>query len=131
MSRVASDLVITKSAHDHAGTLRRAIAAIEARGLVVIQRIDHAAAAAIAGMELPSTTVLVFGNPKAGTPLMQLAPTIAIDLPLRVLVWATGDLVQVAYRAPAAVAATHGIAQHAIIDKMTEALAGIAAEATR
>ncbi len=91
-----SDLVIARGAHDHTETLSRAVTAIEARGFAIVQRIDHAAAAATAGQELPPSTVLVFGNPKAGTQLMLLAPSLALDLPLRLVVWKAGEIVQVA-----------------------------------
>ena len=127
----SSDLVVATSKFDHAETVKRAVAAIEQRGLVVVQRIDHAAAARGAGLELDPTTVIVFGNPKAGTPLMQAAPTIALDLPLRVLVWQRDGSVRVAYHAPAAVAAAHGAKDHPVAGKMTEALAAIAAAATQ
>ncbi|MBA2541043.1 MAG: DUF302 domain-containing protein [Deltaproteobacteria bacterium] len=126
-----SDLVIARGAHDHTETLSRAVTAIEARGFAIVQRIDHAAAAATAGQELPPSTVLVFGNPKAGTQLMLLAPSLALDLPLRLVVWKAGEIVQVAYRRPASMVATHGLAEHAIVTKMTDALAAIASDATR
>jgi uncharacterized protein (DUF302 family) len=125
-----SDLVIAMSGNDHATTVARAVAAIEERGLVVVQRVDHAAAAQTANLTLEPTTVLVFGNPKAGTPLMQMAPTIALDLPLRLLVWQREAKVQIAYHAPLAVAAAHGAKDHPVAIKMTEVLAAIAAAAT-
>jgi len=124
------DLVVTTSTHDHATTLARLVAAIEARGLTVFARLDHAAGASAAGMSLPPTTVLIFGNPKAGTPLIVAAPSIALDLPLRVLVAQRAERVEVTYRAPAALAAAHG-ADHPNIAKLTEALAAIVAESTR
>ncbi len=127
----AANLIITTSTHDLDETLRRAIEAIETRGLTLVQRIDHAAAARASGLELEPTTVLVFGNPKAGTPLMIAAPTIALDLPLRLVVWQRGTSVQVAYRDPATVAASHGIGDHPIVGKLTEVLAAIAVAATR
>lgn len=125
------DLVITTSAHDHATTLARLVTAVESRGLTVVARIDHAAGATAAGLSLPPTTVLIFGNPKAGTPLMVSAPSIALDLPLRVLVAQNGARVEVTYRAPAALAAAHGIGDHPIAAKLTEALGAITTEATR
>jgi len=74
----------TQSAIETTKRLRDAIAAI---GWVVLGEVDHAAAARAAGMELRTRTVLLFGNPKAGTPPMRSHPTLAIDLPMRVLVW--------------------------------------------
>lgn len=124
------DLVVTPSAHDHATTLARLVAAIEARGLTLFARLDHAAGASAAGMTLHPTTVLIFGNPKAGTPLIAAAPSIALDLPLRVLVAQHAERVEVTYRAPAALAAAHRV-DHPSIAKLTEALAAVTAEATR
>ena len=97
---------------------------------MIIHRVDHAAAAQTAGLVLEPTTVLVFGNPKSGTPLMQAAPTLALDLPLRVLVWERAARVQVAYHAPLAVAAAHGAKDHPVAMKMTDVLAAIATAAT-
>ena len=70
--------------------MRRLITAITSRGLTVFARVDHAAAAREAGMELAAEELVVFGNPRAGTPLMQSDPRIGIELPLRMLVWEDG-----------------------------------------
>jgi len=72
-------------------TLAAARAAIEARGFKIVAVIDHAAAAAAVGETLPPTTLIIFGNPKGGTPLMRAAPSIAIDLPLKALVYEGAD----------------------------------------
>lgn len=130
VAATSSDLVIVTSKLDHAETVKRAVAAIEQRGFVILQRIDHAAAAESAGLALEPATVLVFGNPKAGTPLMQAAPTFALDLPLRLLVWQRDGSVRVAHHAPAAVATMHGAKDHPVVARMTEALAAIVAAAT-
>ena len=65
----------------------RLAAAVTTRGISIMARIDHAAATAAIGMELPPTEVLIFGNPRAGAPLMQAVQTIGIDLPLKAPVW--------------------------------------------
>ena len=84
----ASDGLITKpSTHSAAVTLDRLEAALKKRGLIVFARLDHAAAAKSLGLEMPASTVLVFGNPRNGTPAMLKKPTLAIDLPLKALVW--------------------------------------------
>ena len=75
-----------KSAYGYQLTLKRLTAAIEAAGMTIFARIDHQAAASGVGLNMLPATVLVYGNPIAGTPLMQAAPLIALDLPLRVLV---------------------------------------------
>ncbi|MHB1063017.1 MAG: DUF302 domain-containing protein [Georgenia sp.] len=73
--------------------------------------IDHAAGAEGAGLHMPSTTAVIFGNPAVGTPVMLAAPDVALDLPSRVLVRQAGDVVvEVVYTAPAALAARHGVA---------------------
>ncbi len=81
-----SEVVEQASAVAFAPTLDRLVAAIEAAGLTVFARIDHAAGARAASLAMPPTTVLFYGTPKGGTPLMLAAPLAALDLPLRVLV---------------------------------------------
>jgi uncharacterized protein (DUF302 family) len=68
-------------------TLDRLESILKERGITVFARIDHAGEAAKAGLELPPTQLLVFGNPRAGTPLMAAHPTMAIDLPMKALAW--------------------------------------------
>jgi len=103
-------LVTTASAHDFPTTLARLTAAIEAKGAAIMARIDHAAGAVAAGLNLRPTTVLIFGNPKSGTPLMQRAQRAGIDLPLRALVWQEADgIVRVTYCDPAWIAARHAV----------------------
>jgi uncharacterized protein (DUF302 family) len=67
--------------------LDRLEAALKAKGVKIFARIDHAAGAVSVGMKLRPTQVLIFGNPKAGTPLMQANQTIGLDLPLKILSW--------------------------------------------
>ncbi|WP_229261334.1 DUF302 domain-containing protein [Duganella margarita] len=74
------------SADDYPTTLTRLVGAFEAAGMTVFARIDHSAGAAAVGLSMPPATVLIYGNPRGGTPAMQAAPTLALDLPLRVLV---------------------------------------------
>src|SRR5665213_1247574 len=80
-------LVTIASAHGVKDTLDRLQAALAAEGIAVLARIDHAAGAASVGMALRPTEVLIFGHPKAGTPLMQAQQSIGLDLPLKVLGW--------------------------------------------
>jgi uncharacterized protein (DUF302 family) len=103
-------LVTLPSAHDFGTTLARLVAVLEARGITIFARIDHAAGAADLGLALRPTTLLVFGNPAAGTPLMQAAQAVGIDLPLKALVWQDADgTVKLSYNDPAWVAARHAI----------------------
>ncbi|CAA9238042.1 MAG: hypothetical protein AVDCRST_MAG95-1306 [uncultured Adhaeribacter sp.] len=86
-SAAKSGLVTVASNYPMAETIERFEAAVRAKKWVVFTQIDHAAAAKAAGLQLLPRTVIIFGNPKSGTPLMQTNPTLAIDLPLKALVW--------------------------------------------
>ena len=110
----------------------RLAAAVTARGISIMARIDHAAAAAAIGMELRPTEVLIFGNPRAGTPLMQAAQTVGIDLPLRALVWQDeGGTTWLAYNDPQWLAHRHGVdAVDRTLHAMADVLAAVAREAT-
>ncbi|MGO8867613.1 MAG: DUF302 domain-containing protein [Alphaproteobacteria bacterium] len=114
-------------------TMDRLEAEIKTRGITVFARIDHAAGAAQAGLSLRPTELLVFGNAKAGTPLMQSNQTIGIDLPLKALVWqdASGK-VWLSYNDPASLAKRHlaGAGMEPIIGAMTGLLGELARKAT-
>jgi uncharacterized protein (DUF302 family) len=93
-------------------TVDRLVEAIERAGLVVFARIDHAKAAQAAGMHMPSTLVLLYGNPKGGTPVMLASPAAALELPLRVLVRVgTAGKTLVAYEPVVAALARYGVPQ--------------------
>jgi len=81
-----TDMVELISARAFEPTVALIVEAIEKAGLTIFTRIDHAAAAKAAGLEMPPTTVLLYGNPRGGTPVMLAAPNAALDLPLRVLI---------------------------------------------
>jgi len=103
-------LVVRRSDFDVRTTMDRLVAEVSARGAAVLARIDHAEGARAAGLSLAPMEVLIFGNPRAGTPLMQAAPTIGIDLPLRALVWQDGSgAAFLAYNDPAWIARRHDI----------------------
>jgi uncharacterized protein (DUF302 family) len=91
MNPVDPDLVTLPSAHGVAETIERLQALLAQKGIEVFAHIDHAAAARQVGLSLRPTQVLIFGNPRAGTPLMQSRQTIGLDLPLRALVWEDGE----------------------------------------
>jgi uncharacterized protein (DUF302 family) len=82
-----TDLVMLPSAHRASETVERLKSLLAQKGIQVFAHVDHAAAAEKVGLSLRPTQVLIFGNPKAGTPLMQSQQSIGLDLPLRVLVW--------------------------------------------
>jgi uncharacterized protein (DUF302 family) len=91
--------------------------------------IDQTAEASQVGMQLRETTLVVFGNPAAGTPVMAAAPLVALDLPLKVLIWDDAGQTKVTYYGPAALAARYDLnadltAKLAVIDPLTDALVG-------
>src|SRR6267143_6287418 len=107
----ADGLTTIPSSFGPKDTMDRLEAEIKARGMTVFARIDHAAGAAQAGLSLRPTEVLLFGNAKAGTPLMQANQTIGIDLPLKALVWQDADgKVWLSYNEPNWLATRHGLA---------------------
>ena len=104
-------------------------AAVAQRGLTVFARIDFAADAAVVGLVLRSTCLLLFGNPRAGTPLIVATPSVALDLPLRVLVWESDDgTVWVGYNTPEYLAERYGVSTELLANvRAVETLAAIAA----
>jgi uncharacterized protein (DUF302 family) len=92
-----------------ADTAARLSAEVEARGMKVFTTIDHSGEARARGLELRETKLVIFGDPKTGTPLMQAAPLAALDLPLKVLVFADGDWTCVSYTKPSELAARYGL----------------------
>lgn len=120
LAQAAENLVTKKSVHPFIQTLDRLESSAKANGLVVFTRIDHAAAAKAAGLQMPPATVLVVGNPKGGTPQFLEHPTLAIDLPLKMLVWQNeAGEVSVSYNTAAFTTAT--LARHGF-DAMSEKL---------
>jgi uncharacterized protein (DUF302 family) len=123
-------VLTAQSRHDHPTTVERLISAIETRGIRVFARIDHAAAAREAGLELDDEQVVIFGNPKAGTGLMQQDPRVGIDLPLRILIWRKGDEVTLGYDDPRELADRYRLGQQtAVLDAMAGLLSALVGEA--
>ena len=120
--------VLTKLSHQSVpDTVAKLTALIAAKGMRLFAVIDQAAEARRVGLTLRETTLVIFGSPQAGTPVMAAVPLSALDLPLKVLVWADGDQVKVSYDDPAAVAARRGLppelaANLAGINALTDAL---------
>ena len=124
----ASDgLISIKSPHNAKDTMSRLEDVVKKRGLNIFARIDHAAGAAKIGKTLRPTEVLIFGNPQGGTPFMECAQTVGIDLPLKALVWddAAGQT-WLGYNDPVFLAERHGVAQCPVAMNLRKALAGIA-----
>jgi uncharacterized protein (DUF302 family) len=112
-------------------TMDRVEAQIQARGMTVFARIDHAAGAAEVGLQLAPTDLIIFGNARGGTPLMQSVQTVGIDLPLKILVWQdAANNTWLSYNEPSWIAQRHGVGgAEATIDKMADLLRAIAREA--
>jgi uncharacterized protein (DUF302 family) len=128
----ADGLTTIASNFDPMQTAKRLEAEIKAKGMTVFARVDHAAGAKEAGLELRPTEVLIFGSAKAGTPLMQADQTIGIDLPLKVLVWqdAAGKT-WISYNDPDYLATRHRLGDgfKPILDKMRAATTEVANKA--
>jgi uncharacterized protein (DUF302 family) len=126
-------LITLSSRYPAPDTVQRLLAAFAKRNMTVFARIDHAAGAASAGLSLRPTEVVIFGNPKGGTALMQDRQSAGIDLPLKALVWEDADgKVWLSYNDPAWIAQRHGLgsASAGAVEAMVKALAAIADEAT-
>src|SRR5712691_13263390 len=93
-------LTTAKSVHSVPATVDRVIAALGRRGITVFARIDHAAGARKAGLELGDEELLIFGDPRAGTALMQADAAVGYELPLRLLIWDAGGETMIGYRRP-------------------------------
>jgi len=116
-------LITVRSNHDPKETMSRLEAEVKAKGLTVFAHVDHAAGAAEVGLRLRATDLLIFGNAKGGTPLMQLDQTMGIDLPLKVLVWQDqAGATWLSYNDPNWLAERHGLAKGA--EPTVNALAG-------
>ena len=126
-AHAADGLVAVKSPHGAVATMDKLEDLVKQRGLNVFARIDHAAGAAKVGKSLRPTEVLIFGNPQGGTPFMECAQSVGIDLPLKALVWedAAGQ-VWLGYNDPAFLARRHGVAQCPAVEDLSKALAGLA-----
>jgi uncharacterized protein (DUF302 family) len=105
----AAGVVVKRSPRPVDETVARLCAAIEERGVKLFAVIDHSGEARANGLALRETKVVIFGSPRAGTPVMEAAPLAALDLPLRVLVWDDGRQTMLAYTAPEALAARYGL----------------------
>ena len=134
MQAMATDgLTTMQSSFGPQDTVRKLEAAVKAKGMTIFARIDHAAGAEEVGLALRPTELLIFGNTKGGTPLMQSDQTMGIDLPLRALVWqdAAGNT-WLSYNDPSWLAHRHGLGAEAAttVRALTAALNALAKAAT-
>lgn len=132
MTTLGQDLGIVdvSSRHSVDETVDKLKAILESKGVTLFALVDHSGEAEKLGMKMRPTKLLIFGSPKAGTPLMLAAPTSAIDLPLKILVWEDpkGNVL-VSYNSPEYLAQRHGIAQDLLQNiAVVKSLAAKAAE---
>lgn len=122
----AEGMIEVKSPHGAKETVDRLESFLKGKEMTIFARIDHAAGAARVGKQLRPTELLIFGNPQGGTPLMECAQTIGIDLPLKALVWqdATGQ-VWVGYSDPVQLVRRHNVPQCAAAEKIKATLTGL------
>ena len=123
---VPEGIVTKRSVHGVDETIERLKSALTAKSVKVFAVIDHRGEAAQVGLTMPDTKVIIFGNPRAGTPIMQASPPAALDLPLRVLVASEGDETVVRYTDPHWLASRYGFdrelaANLTVIDALTDA----------
>ena len=130
MASAADNGIVTiPSQHSVDQTVEKLTNILQSKGVTLFALVDHSGEAAKVGMKMPPTRLLIFGNPKAGTPLMLAAPSVAIDLPLKILIWEDGGgKVWVSYNSPEYLQQRHGLPQElmqniAVIGPLAEATA--------
>jgi uncharacterized protein (DUF302 family) len=129
----ADGLITIESRFGPEETMNRFEAEVRARGMTVFAHIDHAAGAAAVGLPLRPTELLIFGNAKTGTPLVQSTQMLGIDLPLKALVWQDASgITWLSYNDPAFLARRHGLdgADNTTVNAMAAALEAIASKVT-
>ena len=124
---VGEGVITKRSPLSVTDAIARLSAEVEGRGIKVFAVIDHSGAAEAVGLELRDTKVVMFGNPKGGTPAMVEMPLVALDLPLKVLVWADGPQTKLSYLSPSALAARYGLSEQVaaplgIVNVVTDAM---------
>jgi uncharacterized protein (DUF302 family) len=122
-------LTVSDSPHSVAETIDRLLRALERRKVQVFARIDHAAGARDAGLELADEQLLIFGDPRVGTVLMQRDRAIGYELPLRVLAWEQAGQTKVGYRRPSELADDYAVADRSeVLERMDSLLGQLVAE---
>jgi len=129
-SSSGNGIVTIPSQHSVGETVEGLEGILRAKGVKLFAVIDHSGEAESVGMRMPPTKLLIFGNPKAGTPLMLASPSLAIDLPLKILVWeGAGGKASISYNTPSYLQARHGLPRDLVQNiAVVEALAARAAE---
>jgi uncharacterized protein (DUF302 family) len=130
----AQDMMTAKSTGDFAATRAKLVEVVKAKGFTVVAEVDHAAAAKANGLELRPTHLVIFGNPRGGTPLMACNQTVGLDLPLKALVWQAADgAVNVSVNAPSLISGRHKLGDCGAmpLGNAGKALEAIVAEASK
>ena len=131
MAAITNNGILSKrSNHSVAETLDRLNHSLQAKGVTIFAIVDHAGEAEKVGLQMPATKLVVFGSPRAGTPLMLAAPSVAIDLPLKILISEDSQgKVWVSYNSPQYLKQRHGLPQDLLQNiAVVETLAAQAAE---
>ena len=130
MSPSAKGIIDKPSKHSVDETVEKVKNILQSKGVTLFALVDHSGEAEKVGMKMPPTKLLIFGSPKAGTPLMLAAPSIAIDLPLKILVWQDAqDKVWVSYNSSDYLRDRHGLPQELLANiAVVDTLAGKAVE---
>jgi uncharacterized protein (DUF302 family) len=131
MSPAPDNGIVTKlSNHSVDETVEKLKAILQAKGVTLFALVDHSGEAAKAGLKMPATKLLIFGNPKGGTPVMLAAPSSAIDLPLKILIWEdAAQKVWLSYNSSAYLQQRHGVPQELLQNiSVADALAAKAGE---
>lgn len=131
-SQAADGVISVKSAFNVDTTAKRLETVLTKKGMTIFARIDHAAGAARVGKKLRPTVLIIFGNPKVGTPLMQSSQTMGIDLPQKALIWEDeSGQTWFSYNDPHYLAARHGVNnREAVVQKIEKVLANFARQTT-
>jgi uncharacterized protein (DUF302 family) len=131
MAAISNNGVVSKpSKYSVEETLERLKRTLEAKEATVFALVDHSGEAEKAGLKMRPTKLVIFGSPKAGTPLMLAAPSSAIDLPLKILIWEDGEgKVWVSYNSPAYLQERHGLPEElvrniAVVESLAAAASG-------
>ena len=128
MPEIGNGIVSERSHHTVDQTVDRLKSLLQAKGVTLFALVDHSGEAAKAGIEMRPTKLLIFGNPAGGTPVMLAAPSIAIDLPLKILVWEDGEgAVWLSWNSPEYLRGRHGVPE--ALMKNISVAAGLAAQA--
>ena len=127
---VGKGVINNLSNHSVEQTVKKLKNILQSKGVTLFALVDHSGEAKKAGMKMRPTKLLIFGSPKAGTPLMLAAPSVAIDLPLKILVWEDGQgKVWVSYNSPEYLKERHSLPQEMLQNiAVVEILAALAAE---